>query len=107
LNGHTIMLNGGPGYSQLQFLPGTSAAQTLAGPGQLVLAGANPVLDQITVYGQTASPVTFAANVSVKAAGGTISDAYGQPAGFQFLGTMSVGPGAGTLTLSWITNKGS
>jgi Ca2+-binding RTX toxin-like protein len=108
LNGHTITLTAGPSSATLYFLQGTSAAQTITGPGNIVLAGSSPNLDTVNVYGTTAAPVTFTSNVSIKAsAGGLVNDVYSQAGGFLFNGTMTAGPGAGTLTVNAITNKGS
>jgi fibronectin-binding autotransporter adhesin len=105
LGGHTLTFNGSTNYTGMTF--NDAAAQSLSGPGTIVLAGTTPAVDFFNIYGGAANPVTFAANVTINANGGLAQNLSGLPAAFLLKSTITMAGAGNTLTLSGATNQGT
>jgi hypothetical protein len=104
LNGHTITLNAVNTYTGFTF--NDSAAQSLSGPGTVVLAGSTPAYDFFNSYGGAANPLTLAANVTINASGGLLQGLTGVAAGFLIKSPITMSGAGNTLSISSFTNQG-
>ena len=105
LNGHTLTLASAGNYTGLTF--NDPSAQTLAGPGQVVLAGTSPGTDFFNSYGAAANPLTLAANVTITASGGLLQGLTGVAAGFVIKSSITLSSASGNLSISTFTNQGT
>jgi hypothetical protein len=105
LNGHKLTLNSTGAYTGITF--NDSAAQTLAGPGQVVLTGSSPSTDYFNSYGAAANPLTLAANVTITASGGLLQGLGGVAGGFLIKSNIALAAAGGNLSISTFTNQGT
>jgi len=102
LNSHTLTLNGNNSYTGITF--NDPAAQTLAGPGQVLFAGTTPNVDFFNCYGAAANPLTFGAGVVISGKGGLIQQLGGVATGLINSGTITVTGAA--MAIGACINKG-
>jgi hypothetical protein len=106
LNGHKLTLASTGQYTGITF--SDPAAQTLSGPGQVVLAGSAPNTNYFNNNGAAANPLTLAANVTITAAGGLFQGLSGVAAGFVIKSAITVSSAAAnSLSISAFTNQGT
>ncbi|HSV12810.1 MAG TPA: hypothetical protein VLI90_01025, partial [Tepidisphaeraceae bacterium] len=105
LNSHKVTLASTSAYTGIIF--NDSAAQTLSGPGQVLLAGSSPSTDFFNCYGGASNPLTLAANVTINASGGLLQGLGGPASGFVIKSAINMSSAAGNLSISSFTNQGT
>lgn len=105
LGGHTLTLSSTGSFTGITF--NDAAAESLSGPGHVVLGGSAPNTDFFNTYGAAANPVTLAANVTISASGGLIQNLTGITAGLVIQSPINFSSAAGTLSINAFTNQGT